>query len=103
MLEEGYPDLSDEERAFLDGPVDELCRMTDDWEISQDRGLKQEVWDYLKRERFFGLIIPKEYGGLGFSALANSAVVAKLSARSQGLGITVMGTNSVRPAGRLLH
>src|SRR5690625_5932505 len=68
--------------------------MTDDWEISQDRGLKQEVWDYLKRERFFGLIIPKEYGGLGFSALANSAVVAKLSARSQVLGITVMVPNS---------
>lgn len=103
MLEEGYPDLSDEERAFLDGPVDELCRMTDDWEISQDRGLKQEVWDYLKRERFFGLIIPKEYGGLGFSALANSAVVAKLSARSQVLGITVMVPNSLGPAELLIH
>lgn len=103
ILAEGYPDLTDKEKAFLDGPVEALCRMTDDWEISQDRGLKQEVWDYIKRERFFGLIIPEEYGGYGFSALANSAVVAKLSARSQVLGITVMVPNSLGPAELLVH
>lgn len=103
LLSEPYPDLTDEERAFLDGPAEEVCRMTTDWEIGQRRNLPPEVWDFLKKERFFGMIIPKAYGGLGFSASANSAVVAKLSARSQALGVTVMVPNSLGPAELLIH
>lgn len=103
LLREPYPELTAEERAFLDGPVEEVCRMTSDWQIFQERGLSPHIWDYLKREGFFGMIIPKEYGGLGFSALANSAVVAKLGARSQVLGITVMVPNSLGPAELLIH
>ena len=103
LLREPYPDLTGEERAFLDGPCEEVCRMTDDWEVWQRRDLPPEVWDFLKKERFFGMIIPKEYGGLGFSASANSAVVAKLSARSQALAITVMVPNSLGPAELLIH
>jgi len=103
LLNETYPDLSPEEQAFLDGPVEEVCAMADDWEIWQERGLPEEVWEYLKKERFFGMIIPEEYGGLGFSASANSAVVAKMAARSQGLGITVMVPNSLGPAELLVH
>ncbi len=98
-----YPDLSDEERNFLDGPVEQVCRMTDDWQVHQERDLPAEVWDYCKRERFFGLVIPKEYGGLGMSASANSAVVAKLSSRSLPLAITVMVPNSLGPAELLTH
>lgn len=103
LLHEGYPDLSPEERAFLEGPVEEVCRMTKDWDVYQRRDLSPEVWDYLKKERFFGMIIPREYGGLGFSASANSAVVAKLNARNQVLGITVMVPNSLGPAELLIH
>jgi acyl-CoA dehydrogenase len=103
LLREPYPELTAEERAFLDGPVEEVCRMTSDWEIFQKKGLPPHIWDYLKKERFFGIIIPKEYGGLGFSALANSAVIAKLGARSQVLGITVMVPNSLGPAELLIH
>jgi acyl-CoA dehydrogenase len=103
LLREPYPELTAEEQAFLDGPVEEVCRMTSDWEIFQKKGLPPHIWDYLKRERFFGVIIPKEYGGLGFSALANSAIVAKLGARSQVLGITVMVPNSLGPAELLIH
>ncbi len=71
--------ISEREQAFLDGPVEEFCRMIDDWDIAQARDLTPEAWDFMKRERFFGLIVPEEYGGLGFSAIANSAVVTKVS------------------------
>ncbi len=103
LLNEDYPDLTPEERAFLEGPVEEVCRMTKDWDVFQRRDLSPEVWDFLKKEGFFGLIIPKKYGGHGFSASANSAVVAKLNARNQVLGITVMVPNSLGPAELLIH
>jgi acyl-CoA dehydrogenase len=103
LLREAYPGLTPEEQAFLDGPVEEVCRMTDDWEVQQQKDLPDEVWEYLREHKFFGLIIPEEYGGLGFSASANSAVVAKLGARSQVLGITVMVPNSLGPAELLIH
>jgi acyl-CoA dehydrogenase len=102
LSEEDYPGLTEAEQAFLDGPVETVCRMTDDWQVWQDRDLPKEVWDYLAKEGFFGLIIPTEYGGHGFSASANSAVVSKLSSRSGTLGITVMVPNSLGPA-ELLH
>ncbi|MEX0600143.1 MAG: acyl-CoA dehydrogenase [Rhodothermales bacterium] len=103
LMDEPYPDLTDEERAFLDGPVEEVCAMTDDWDVFQRGDLSEEVWAYLKKERFFGMIIPKEYGGLGFSALANSAVVKKTATRSLPLSITVMVPNSLGPAELLIH
>ena len=95
--------ISDRERAFLDGPVEELCRMIDDWRIWQDRDLPPEVWDYLKRERFFGMIIPEAFGGLGFSAIAHSAVIAKVASRSVAAACTIMVPNSLGPAELLLH
>ena len=98
-----YPDLTKEERAFLDGPVARVCEMTDDWEVSQQRDLPPEVWSFLKRERFFGMIIPKDYDGLGLSASCNSAVVTKLTSRSLPLAITVMVPNSLGPAELLIH
>src|SRR5690606_25042227 len=103
LLREPYPDLTPEEQAFLDGPVEEDCGMTDDWEVMQQKALPYEVWQYLREHNFFGLIIPEEYGGLDFSAAANSAVVAKLAARSQALAITVMVPNSLGPAELLIH
>ncbi len=95
--------LSERERAFLDGPVEELCRMVDDWRINQDRDLSPKVWDFLKRERFFGMIVPEEYGGLGFSAIGHSAVITKVSSRSVTTAVTVMVPNSLGPAELLLH
>ena len=95
--------LSERERAFLDGPVEQLCRMVDDWRIVQNRDLPEQIWDYLKRERFFGMIIPEKYGGLGFSAAAHSAVVVKVSSRSITTACTLMVPNSLGPAELLLH
>jgi acyl-CoA dehydrogenase len=95
--------LSDREQAFLDGPVDRLCRMIDDWQITQDRRIPQPVWDYLKSERFFGMIIPEEYGGLGFSAIGHSAVIVKVASRSISVACTLMVPNSLGPAELLLH
>ena len=84
------PALSEEEQAFLDGPVDELCRLHDEWDATHVRAdLSPTVWDFLKKNRFFGMIIPKEYGGLGFSALAHGAVVAKCASVSGTLSSTV--------------
>lgn len=103
LVGESYPALNADEQAFLDGPVEEVCRMTDDWQVFQERDLPAEIWAFLKREKFFGMIIPKEYGGLGLSASGNSAVVAKLSSTSSPLGITVMVPNSLGPAELLLH
>lgn len=98
-----YPKLSDEEQKFLDNEVEELCEMTDDWEVFQKRDLPEEVWNYIKEKKFLGMIIPKEHGGLGFSAYGHSCVIEKLATRSQVLAITVMVPNSLGPAELLLH
>jgi len=95
--------LSDEEQAFVDGPTEELCVMLDDWQINQDRDLPPEIWAYLKAHGFFGMIIPKDFGGLGFSAHAHSAVVTKLSSRSVTAAVTVMVPNSLGPGELLMH
>ena len=104
MLAIPAPKLSAEERAFVEGPCEEVCAMTDDWEVTHERyDLSPQVWQYLKDKGFFGMIIPKKYGGLGFSAFAHSAVVMKLSTRSNALGVSVMVPNSLGPAELLLH
>lgn len=103
MLAEPYPGLTREEQAFLDGPVNRLCDVTDDWKVWQERELPQTAWDIMKKERFLGMIIPKEYGGLGFSALAHSAVIQKLATRSIPLTVTAMVPNSLGPAELLAH
>ncbi len=96
--------LSEEEQAFLDGPVNELCAMLDDWRINQKlNDLPPEVWEFIKKNKFFGMIIPKEYGGLGFSARAHSEVVLKISSRSIAAAVTVMVPNSLGPAELLLR
>lgn len=102
ILSEPYPELTERERAFLDGPVEEACRMVDPWELSRRRELPSEVWDFLKRERFFGLTIPEEYGGHAFSALACSSIFGKLASRSLSLSAVVLIPNSVGPAELLL-
>ena len=95
--------LTPEEQAFLDNEVEELCAMSNDWEIFQQRDLSQEAWEYIKSKKFFGMIIPKEYGGLGFSATAHSKIIEKLVSRSQVLAITVMVPNSLGPAELILN
>src|SRR6266852_3751658 len=98
------PRLSAEEQMFLDGPVEELCAMCNDCEITHERqDLPPQVWQFIKDKGFLGMIIPKRYGGLGFSALAHSAVVMKLSTRSGAAAISVMVPNSLGPAELLLH
>lgn len=103
LMNEPYPELTPEEKAFINGPVDKFCAMIDDWEIWQKRDLPPEAWDFLKKERFLGMIIPKEYGGLGFSALCHSEVIQKLSSRSIPACISVMVPNSLGPAELLIH
>jgi acyl-CoA dehydrogenase len=100
-----YPkaQLTEEEQAFLDGPTEELCAMVSDWEIGQLLDLPPAAWEHIKQHGFFALIIPKEYGGKGFSAYAHSQVAMKLATRSGDLASTVMVPNSLGPAELLLH
>lgn len=101
-----YPEatLTEEEQAFVDGPVETLCSMMDDWEITYElNDLPPRVWQYIKDERFLGMVIPKEHGGLGFSAMAHSEVVSKLATRSVTGAVSVMVPNSLGPAELLLH
>jgi acyl-CoA dehydrogenase len=103
LLEFKPKPLTPKERAFLDGPVEELCRIIDDWDVIQKGDLSPEAWAHLKKHRFFGMIIPEEYGGLGFSALAHSAVITKISSRSVTAAVTAMVPNSLGPAELILH
>ncbi|MBT5229161.1 MAG: acyl-CoA dehydrogenase, partial [Methylococcales bacterium] len=96
--------LTAAEQAFIDGPVNTLCDMINDWEVTQKHlDLPEDVWAYIKEQGFFGMIIPKKYGGLAFSALAHSQVVMKISSRSVTSAVTVMVPNSLGPAKLLLH
>jgi acyl-CoA dehydrogenase len=95
--------LSQEERAFLDGPVEELCSMIDEWQIERAGDLPPEVWQFIKQHRFFGMIIPRSFGGLGFSATAHSDIITKIASRSVTAAVTVMVPNSLGPAELLLE
>lgn len=98
------PELTAEEQSFLDNEVETVCEMVSDWDINfKDKDLPAEAWDYLKKEGFWGLMIPKKYGGKEFSALAHSAIVTKLSTRSGVLGVSTMVPNSLGPAELLYH
>lgn len=98
------PELSTEEQAFLDGPVEQLCDLIDEWEFSHHRiGPSEAVWAHLKKHRFFAIIIPEDYGGLGFSATGHRAVLEKVCGMSTTVGPVVVVPNSLGPAELLLH
>ncbi len=98
------PVLTDKEQAFLDGPTEELCRLLDDWEITHELlDMPERVWAFIKRERFFAMIIPEEYGGLGFSPLANSVILTKISSHNGTAASTIGVPNSLGPGELLLH
>ncbi len=104
LLSYPKPQLSAEEQSFLDNEVEQLCAMLDDWDITHARqDLPPDVWQFIKDKGFFGMIVPREYGGLEFSALAHSAVVTKVASRSGTGAVTVMVPNSLGPAELLLH
>ncbi|HTC43674.1 MAG TPA: acyl-CoA dehydrogenase [Steroidobacteraceae bacterium] len=98
------PQLSAAEQAFLDGPCEELCALLDDWDITHRRAdLPPQVWSFLTDKGFFAMIIPKQYGGLEFSAYAHSCVLAKIASRSTTCSSTVAVPNSLGPAELLNH
>jgi acyl-CoA dehydrogenase len=104
LLKMPAPSLSVEEENFLKQEVEQLCQLIDDWKVSYElKDLPKEVWDFLKKERFFGLVIPKEYGGLGFSALAHSTIVVKIATRCVSAAVNTMVPNSLGPAELICH
>jgi len=98
------PQLSEEERAFLEGPVNKVCAMVNDYQVTHELAdLPPEVWQYLKDNKFFAMIIKKKYGGLEFSAYAQSLVLQKLTGVSGVLSSTVGVPNSLGPGELLQH
>lgn len=98
------PKLTEEEEAFIHGPATQLCEMVNDWEITHSTyDLPKEVWQFLKENQFFALMIPKKYGGKGFSEFAHSEILTMLSGRSLTLSSTVAVPNSLGPAELLLR
>ncbi|MBC7281997.1 acyl-CoA dehydrogenase [Hoeflea sp.] len=95
--------LTEKEQAFLEGPCEELCSMLDDWEITRAGDLPEPVWAFMKSGRFFGMIIPEKYGGLGFSHFAHSEVIRRISTCSVAAGVTVMVPNSLGPGELLMQ
>ncbi|MBB1396354.1 acyl-CoA dehydrogenase [Pseudoalteromonas sp. SG44-8] len=95
--------LSADEQAFIDGPLQELLGMIDDTEIQNGIHLPEYILDFLKKERFFSLIIPKSFGGLEFSPYANSTIVGTIATKSSAVAVTVMVPNSLGPGELLLH
>lgn len=95
--------LSSEEQAFINGPVQELLGMIDDFELSQGTHIPQEILDFLGKNRFFSMIIPKKFGGLEFSPYANSTIVSTIAVKSGALAVTVMVPNSLGPGELLMH
>lgn len=97
-------ELSAEEQAFMDNEVETLLKMLDDYKIVQEqRDLPPEVWQYIKDNGFFAMIIPKSYGGREFSAIANSTIVSRIATRSLTAAVTVMVPNSLGPGELLMH
>jgi len=104
LLSYPQPKLSKAEQSFVDHECEVLCAMVDDWETTQlHHDLSPEAWQYVKDSGFLGMIIPKKYGGLEFSAYAHSQVVMKLSTRCSAAAVSVMVPNSLGPAELLLH
>jgi acyl-CoA dehydrogenase len=96
--------LNSAEQSFVDHETEQLCALLDDWDITHNRAdLPPAVWQFIKEKGFFGMIIPKAYGGLEFSAQAHSAVVSKIASRSGTASVTVMVPNSLGPAELLMH
>lgn len=95
--------LTEEEQAFIENQVNTLCSMLDDWDITYQADLPKAVWAYMKEQGFFGLIIPKQYGGKGFSQYAHGQVITKISGRSITASTTVSVPNSLGPAELLVE
>jgi acyl-CoA dehydrogenase len=104
LLDFKYTPLTPEEQSFLDNECEELCKLCDDWKIEYElKDLPPEVWAYIREKKFLAMLIKKEFGGLGFSANAQSAVVTKLATKSISMAVTVMVPNSLGPGELLMH
>lgn len=104
LLDFKYTALTREEQSFLDNECEALCKMCDDWKIEfEHKDLPPEVWNFIRKKKFLSMLIKKEYGGLGFSANAQSAVVTKLATKSLSMAVTVMVPNSLGPGELLMH
>ena len=95
--------LTEEEQSFINGPTRELCNLLDDWQIRNDKDLSAETWQFIKDNGFLGMIIPREYGGKGFSTHAQSEIVMRIASCNLSAAVTVMVPNSLGPGELLIH
>eukprot|EP01100_Stratorugosa_tubuloviscum_P004190 TRINITY_DN203_c0_g2_i1.p1 TRINITY_DN203_c0_g2~~TRINITY_DN203_c0_g2_i1.p1 ORF type:complete len:786 (-),score=433.38 TRINITY_DN203_c0_g2_i1:19-2352(-) len=95
-------ELTQKEKTFLETEVEQLCEMVEDYKVRQTKDLPENIWNFIKEKKFLGMIIPENYGGLGFSPHAHSLVVQKLAGRSSPVSVSVMVPNSLGPAELLM-
>jgi alkylation response protein AidB-like acyl-CoA dehydrogenase len=95
--------LTADEQAFMDGPVQQLLEMIDDFALHDDKHIPKDIIDFLGKNKFFSMIIPKKFGGLEFSPFANSTVVTTIATKSGAIAVTVMVPNSLGPGELLMH
>lgn len=94
-------EISSQEQEYIDNIVDGFCAICDDWEIN-NTGVPDKVYDYIKQHKMWSFIIPKEYGGLEFSSIAQSKIITKISSKSVNAAIIAMVPNSLGPAELLI-
>lgn len=94
--------LKNEEKEFLSNETNKLCEMIDNDKIEKKQDLTLDTWDYIKKNKFMGLVIQKKYDGLEFSPHAHSLIVEKIASRNIASAVSVMVPNSLGP-GELLH
>lgn len=103
LLNEPYHELTDEEKKFIDNETEQLCAQLNDWKTFKERKLDEKAMQFIRDKGFLGMIIPKEYGGLNFTAGGHGEVICKIASRNLAAGITVMVPNSLGPAELLNH
>jgi alkylation response protein AidB-like acyl-CoA dehydrogenase len=103
LVEKYNAKLSAEEQSFLDNETEVLCEMLDNHKIEEAQNLPPEVWKYIRENKFMGMVIPKKFGGLGFSGHGHAVVVEKIAGRNGAAAVTVMVPNSLGPGELLYH
>tara|TARA_E500000178_G_C17038911_1_gene765277 strand:- start:18286 stop:20583 length:2298 start_codon:yes stop_codon:yes gene_type:complete len=104
FFETSKPELTEEENNFINNEVEEVCSMVQEWKVNHEsKKVPEPIWNFIKKKRFLSMIIPKKYGGLQFSAYAQSQVITKLATRSSALSVMVMVPNSLGPGELLVH
>ncbi|WP_020559192.1 acyl-CoA dehydrogenase domain-containing protein [Thiofilum flexile] len=89
-----FTQLMPHERQFLEETLQQLCEQLCHHATSTFEQLPATLQEQIRQAGCFGLLIPKQQQGLGFSALAYSQVLLKLNSCHQATARAIWRTNS---------